>query len=74
MAEHHLAETLWEAYLYITGKNVHYGELVSESNRDSSVENKTFRRDANSGAGVVVKNGDDIYNSRYISPFEPDCS
>ena len=37
-----LAETLWEAYLYITGQSVHYGELVSESNRDSSVENKTF--------------------------------
>ncbi|CCQ09608.1 Type IV fimbrial biogenesis protein PilY1 [Pseudoalteromonas luteoviolacea B = ATCC 29581] len=32
-----IAETLWEAYLYMTGKNVYYGAY--HSNRDKSVEN-----------------------------------
>jgi len=67
-----LTETLWEAYLYITGQSVHYGEQVSESNRDTSVENKVFI-----GREQVRKcswpycwwEWQDKYSYTYISPF-----
>ena len=36
-----LAETLWEAYLYITGQEVQYGQGVSTQERDTSVESST---------------------------------
>eukprot|EP01093_Parvamoeba_rugata_P019205 TRINITY_DN848_c0_g1_i9.p1 TRINITY_DN848_c0_g1~~TRINITY_DN848_c0_g1_i9.p1 ORF type:complete len:1077 (-),score=283.36 TRINITY_DN848_c0_g1_i9:1241-4471(-) len=39
-----LTETLWEAYLYITGQSVHYGQQVDDSLRDTSVENKVNDR------------------------------
>ena len=64
-----LAETLWEAYLYITGQSVHYGELVSESNRDSSVENKTFRRECQKQGRRGCRKWRDVYSYTYISPF-----
>ena len=65
-----LAETLWEAYLYITGQSVHYGEQVSESNRDTSVENKVFiRKECQRGNGRRCKEWKDIYSYTYISPF-----
>ena len=64
-----LAETLWEAYLYITGQSVHYGELVSESNRDSSVENKTFRRECQQWGWSGCWKWRDVYSYTYISPF-----
>ena len=35
-----LTETLWEAYLYITGQNVFYGEKVNEVLRDTSLETR----------------------------------
>lgn len=66
-----LAETLWEAYLYITGQSVHYGQQVSESNRDTNVENKDII-----GMQCIEwkRNGrcnkwEDVYNYTYISPF-----
>jgi len=64
-----LAETLWEAYLYITGQSVYYGELVSESNRDSSVENKTFRRECQQWGWSGCWKWRDVYSYTYISPF-----
>ncbi|MEJ2913103.1 PilC/PilY family type IV pilus protein [Pseudoalteromonas sp. C12FD-1] len=36
-----LTETLWEAYLYITGQEVQYGEGVTTLERDTSVESST---------------------------------
>lgn len=66
-----LAETLWEAYLYITGQSVHYGQQVSESNRDTNVENKDII-----GTQCIEwkRNGrcnklEYVYNYTYISPF-----
>ncbi len=66
-----LAETLWEAYLYITGQSVHYGEQISESNRDSSVENKTFiRSECRKWWGWnSCREWKDVYSYTYISPF-----
>ncbi|MGO2479440.1 MAG: pilin biogenesis protein, partial [Pseudoalteromonas sp.] len=65
-----LTETLWEAYLYITGKSVHYGEQVSESNRDSSVENKTFiRRECQQWGLLSCWKWKNVYSHTYISPF-----
>ncbi len=65
-----LAETLWEAYLYITGQSVYYGEQVSESNRDSSVENKTFiRRECQQWGWYSCRKWKDVYSYTYISPF-----
>lgn len=65
-----LAETLWEAYLYITGQSVHYGEQVSESNRDSSVENKVFiREECQRWKRRRCQEWKDIYSYTYISPF-----
>ncbi|WP_289107415.1 PilC/PilY family type IV pilus protein [uncultured Pseudoalteromonas sp.] len=65
-----LAETLWEAYLYITGQSVHYGELVSESHRDSSVENKTFiRRECQQRGWSGCQKWRNVYSYTYISPF-----
>ncbi|WMS95375.1 PilC/PilY family type IV pilus protein [Pseudoalteromonas sp. HL-AS2] len=65
-----LAETLWEAYLYITGQSVYYGEQVSESERDTIVENKNFI-----GTQCIewkrkrCKKWGNVYNYTYISPF-----
>ncbi|RZF92121.1 pilin biogenesis protein [Pseudoalteromonas sp. CO302Y] len=35
-----LTETLWEAYLYITGQSVFYGQNVSEVQRDTTIETR----------------------------------
>lgn len=68
-----LAETLWEAYLYITGKSLHYALNVSESSRDTNVENKVY-----AGREQVRKcnpwwncwyEWQYNYNYTYVSPF-----
>ena len=74
-----LAETLWEAYLYITGQSVHYGEQVSESNRDTSVENKVndrkqveecdWERKGRRWVWVCKNVWVDNFSYTYISPF-----
>ena len=66
-----LAETLWEAYLYITGQSVYYGEQVSESDRDTIVENKNI---IGTQCTEWKRNGrckklENVYNYTYISPF-----
>ncbi|MCC9659351.1 pilin biogenesis protein [Pseudoalteromonas sp. MB41] len=55
-----LTETLWEAYLYITGQSLYYGEKVNEAWRDTSVETKVRR-----GSKRKPK-----YSYTYISPFD----
>lgn len=65
-----LAETLWEAYLYITGQSVYYGEQVSESNRDSSVEKKdTIGKECQQWGGNNCRKWKEVYSYTYISPF-----
>ncbi|MAF42827.1 MAG: pilin biogenesis protein [Parcubacteria group bacterium] len=65
-----LAETLWEAYLYITGQSVHYGEQISESNRDINVENKTpIRRECRQWGRYRCREWKYVYSYTYISPF-----
>ncbi|HCV05845.1 pilin biogenesis protein [Pseudoalteromonas sp. APAL1] len=55
-----LTETLWEAYLYITGKSLYYGAKVAEALRDNSIENKT----------VSGPWWNRYYTYSYISPFD----
>ena len=68
-----LAETIWEAYLYITGQSLQYGQQVAESKRDTNIENKVFI-----GRERVRKcsswwncwwEWQDKFSYRYISPF-----
>lgn len=65
-----LAETLWESYLYITGQSVHYGQQVSESNRDTSVENKVFiGKECIRWWWGSCREWKNVYSYTYISPF-----
>jgi len=68
-----LAETLWEAYLYITGKSLNYALNLNESSRDTGVENKVY-----TGRVKVRKcsswwncwnEWQNNYDYTYISPF-----
>ena len=71
-----LTETLWEAYLYITGQSLFYGEKVDITRRDTSIENAnpyTYYERVCSGPWWDR----DCYNKprigytySYISPFD----
>lgn len=67
-----LTETLWEAYLYITGKNLDWALNVNEALRDTTIENKVFtgteriRKCSWWGCWYDVQN---TYSYSYISPF-----
>lgn len=67
-----LTETLWEAYLYITGQNLFYGEKVNELLRDTSVENKstTTNRVRKCYWWGCRWENEVITNFSYISPFD----
>ncbi|HEA19097.1 MAG TPA: pilin biogenesis protein [Pseudoalteromonas prydzensis] len=65
-----LAETLWEAYLYITGQSLHYALNVSESSRDTNVENKIFiREECRRWRWGRCREWENVYSYTYISPF-----
>ena len=67
-----LTETLWEAYLYITGQSLFYGEKVNELLRDTSVENKSITTNRVYKCywwGCRWEN-EVITNISYISPFD----
>ncbi|MBB1295257.1 MAG: type IV pilus assembly protein PilY1 [Pseudoalteromonas rhizosphaerae] len=69
-----LAETLWEAYLYITGKGLHYALNLSESSRDTNVESKVYAgreqvRKCNNWGWNCRYEWQDKYSYSYISPF-----
>ena len=65
-----LAETLWEAYLYITGKRVQYGLGVNEGSRDTGIENKVkIDSQCIKWKNGSCKKSEDVYNYTYISPF-----
>ncbi len=69
-----LAETLWEAYLYITGRGLHYALNLSESSRDTNVESKVYAgrelvRKCNSWGWNCSYEWQYNYNYSYISPF-----
>ncbi|BDF93624.1 type IV pili system adhesin PilY [Pseudoalteromonas sp. KAN5] len=55
-----LTETLWEAYLYITGRDVYFGKNVSTLQRDTSIES----------VKVTGNWWNPRYNYTYISPFD----
>ncbi|MEM6508613.1 MAG: PilC/PilY family type IV pilus protein [Pseudomonadota bacterium] len=74
-----LTETLWEAYLYITGQSLFYGEKVNAALRDTSIEKtetSTYMEEVcewryNRGWRYVCWDEPRIaYNSSYISPFD----
>ncbi|BED89798.1 type IV pili system adhesin PilY [Pseudoalteromonas sp. MM1] len=75
-----LTETLWEAYLYITGQEVQYGEGVTTAERDTNVELRTGSQWTdvecdwvwNRRRGWVYECENivrDNYEYTYISPF-----
>ena len=67
-----LTETLWEAYLYITGQSLYYGEKVNELFRDTSVESKTSTTNRVRKCnwwGCWWEN-ETVTNYTYISPFD----
>lgn len=69
-----LSETLWEAYLYITGGNLEYAEPVERSNRDTSIENEVLTgrelvRRCNRGGRRCWNEWQNTYSYNYISPF-----
>jgi type IV pilus assembly protein PilY1 len=74
-----LAETLWEAYLYITGGSLDWALDVSENSRDTSIENTTVTQSEEESCYTTGKgkNKETIcttttvnnYAYSYISPF-----
>lgn len=74
-----LTETLWEAYLYITGQNVQYGLEATILERDTSVELRTGSEFTQLECGWVRNRGrwsyecenvtTNNYEYTYISPF-----
>ncbi|MBQ4833185.1 pilin biogenesis protein [Pseudoalteromonas sp. MMG010] len=74
-----LTETLWEAYLYITGQSIDWAEEVSQAQRDTSVEESHSSTYEQEVCGYVVKNNRWRYECSnqtftetsysYISPF-----
>ena len=63
-----LAETLWEAYLYITGRKVFYGAGVDQNSRDTSIEKIVSHIERR--CFLLFCRDVEVYDySTYISPF-----
>ncbi|WP_350587361.1 hypothetical protein, partial [Pseudoalteromonas sp. 3-MNA-CIBAN-0064] len=54
-----VTETLWEAYLYLTGQKVHYGY-------SSTIYNRDYKRDLSAETATDYSQS----SSSYISPFK----
>jgi type IV pilus assembly protein PilY1 len=67
-----LAETLWEAYLYITGGGLEYAEPIDQSDRDTSIENEVLtgrERVRKCNRWRCWNEWENTYSYNYISPF-----